>query len=273
MRDRRRRTDLLLPRERQSTDDNNPFAPPPEGRPDQPWQPRHPDGTATDGDGGPGSGSGAGSGSGSGSGSSGSNGGNGGGSGDGSGSGDSGSGSSGGRSGWGSQWSSRQPGRSSNGGFGGRPGSNSQDGGDRRPGPRWDPTDPAQRHARYAMIAGLWALFFTLFFDFPEIGLLLAAPGLYWAISALRTGPKAPDQASQASGLTPQVVRRTQKTSAIAGLVMSAVTLLVVGSMYTAQLVYRDFFVCERDALTKTAQSACNSKLPEPLRDVYGVKD
>ncbi|MYS07656.1 hypothetical protein GTW71_14720, partial [Streptomyces sp. SID6041] len=30
--------------ERQSTDDNNPFAPPPEGRPDQPWQPRRPDG-------------------------------------------------------------------------------------------------------------------------------------------------------------------------------------------------------------------------------------
>ncbi|MFF3555610.1 hypothetical protein ACFYXL_19660 [Streptomyces tsukubensis] len=249
MRDRRRRTDLLLPRERQSTDDNNPFAPPPEGRPDQPWQPRRPDeGRGSDADG---------------------NGGGNGGSGDGEG-----SGSSGGRSGWGSQWSSRQPGRSSGGGFGGRPGSNnSPENGPQSPGPRWDPTDPAQRHARYAMIAGLWALFFTLFLDFPEIGLLLGAPALYWAISALRTAPKPPDAASQAGGLSPQTVRRTQRTSAIAGLVMSVVTLLTVGSMYAAQLVYRDFYVCERDALTKTAQSACNSKLPEPLRGVYGVKD
>ncbi|QDY78617.1 hypothetical protein [Streptomyces qinzhouensis] len=249
MRDRRRRTDLLLPRERQSTDDNNPFAPPPEGRPDQPWQPRRPDedrGPDADGNGGGNSGSGDG--------------------------GDSGS-SGGGRSGWGSQWSSRQPGRSSGGGFGGRPGSNSPENGSQGSGPKWDPTDPAQRHARYAMIAGLWALFFTLFLDFPEIGLILGAPALYWAISALRTAPKPPDATAQAGGPSPQTVRRTQRTSAIAGLVMSVITLLVVGSMYTAQLVYRDFFVCERDALTKTAQSACNSKLPEPLRDVYGVKD
>ncbi|MGV9316623.1 hypothetical protein ACWDR0_31225 [Streptomyces sp. NPDC003691] len=249
MRDRRRRTDLLLPRERQSTDDNNPFAPPPEGRPDQPWQPRRPDGRDADGNGT-------------------TDGNDGGGSGDGNGNG---SGSSGGRSGWGSQWSSRQPGRSSGGGFGGRPGSNSPENGPQGAGPRWDPTDPAQRHARYAMIAGLWALFFTLFLEIPEVGLLLGAPALYWAISALRTAPKPPDASSQAGGLSPQVARRTQKTSAIAGLVMSVITLLVVGSMYTAQLVYRDFFVCERDALTKTAQSACNSKLPEPLRGIYGV--
>ncbi|MGW2119805.1 hypothetical protein ACWCPH_31380, partial [Streptomyces zhihengii] len=88
MPDRRHRTDLLLLRERQSTDDDNPFAPPPEGRPDQPWQPRHPaDGSSGD----PSSGDPSNS----------------------SGSGRDGDGPSQG----GGQWSSRQPGRSSGGGF------------------------------------------------------------------------------------------------------------------------------------------------------------
>ncbi|TXS26981.1 hypothetical protein [Streptomyces sp. gb1(2016)] len=37
---------------------------------------------------------------------------------------------------------------------------------------RWDPTDPAQRRARYAVLGGMWAFFFALF-DFPEIAMLL----------------------------------------------------------------------------------------------------
>ncbi|PPS81742.1 hypothetical protein [Streptomyces sp. MH60] len=67
-----------------STDQDNPFAPPPEGTPDRPWQPRHP-------------------------------------SGDGDPQGSSGDQGEGGRSPWGGRWSDRQPGRSP-GGFGERPG-------------------------------------------------------------------------------------------------------------------------------------------------------
>jgi hypothetical protein len=263
MPDRRRRTDLLLPRERQSTDDNNPFAPPPEGRPDQPWQPRHPssnDDSSSSG---------------------------------GSGSDDSDRGS---RPGRGGRWSSRQPGRSSGGGFGGRPGSgqNGQGGKGGSGGPggpgglRWDPTDPAQRRARYALLSGMWAFFFALF-DFPEIALLLGALALYWSISSLRAKPvnrtsadalttggtpsNAPPPPSHAPGTAPAASNRPQITSAVSGLVMASIALLIVAASFTAQLVYRDYYTCLNDALTKSGQLACNKELPEPLRGVLGVKE
>ncbi|MFD4138735.1 hypothetical protein OHS70_14280 [Streptomyces sp. NBC_00390] len=246
MLDRRRRTDLLLPRERQSTDDNNPFAPPPEGRPDQPWQPRRPandepstsdspDSSSSDGD----------------------------------------------RSGRGGQWSSRQPGRSSGGGFGGRPGGQQDgrrdpEGGGPGPGMRWDPTDPAQRRARYALLSGMWAFFFALF-DFPEIALLLGSLAVYWSISSLRAKPQrraadavmspAPAPGAPASPNRPQI------TAAVSGLVMAGIALMIVAASFTAQLVYRDFYTCVDDALTKTGQLACNDQLPKPLRGVIGVKE
>lgn len=265
MPDRRRRTDLLLPRERQSTDDNNPFAPPPEGRPDQPWQPRRPANDGNDAD--DSSSSSDSSGSSDPSGSSGS--------------------SSGGGSGWGSQWSSRQPGRSSGGGFGGRPGGqngqNGQNGGGRQ-GPdsgspgglRWDPTDPAQRRARYALLSGMWAFFFALF-DFPEIALLLGALALYWSISSLRAKPqpRATDAVTspQPPQPTPPTSKKPQLTAAVSGLVMASIALVIVAGSFTAQLVYRDYYTCVNDALTKSGQLACNDLLPDPLRGVIGVKE
>lgn len=187
-----------------SSREDNPFAPPPEGQPDQPWQPRHPrPGTpawagpdrhhpgsdehagpdrhhpGSDEHAGPdrqavprpGDDSGDGSQSGSGSGS--------------------GSGEGGrGQDPWGGRWSRQQPGRQS-GGFGGpsRPGG--QGDGQEPQGPRgmrWDPTDPLQRHARYALHAGIWGLFFVLL-GVPQAGLLLGALSVYWGISALRNKP------------------------------------------------------------------------------------
>ncbi|WP_406303387.1 hypothetical protein OH805_14005 [Streptomyces sp. NBC_00879] len=255
MPDRRRRTDLLLPRERQSTDDNNPFAPPPEGRPDQPWQPRHPanDGNSDD----PSSGS------------------------------SDPSGDQGERPTWGSQWSSRQPGRSSGGGFGGRPGGqngeNGQNGGGGRQGQdggspgglKWDPTDPAQRRARYALLSGMWAFFFALF-DLPEIALLLGALALYWSISSLRAKPqrRPVDPTSPPPPPTPPTPpNKPQLTAAVSGLVMASIALVIVAASFTAQLVYRDYYTCVNDALTKSGQLACNDLLPDPLRGVIGVKE
>ncbi|MEU9862580.1 hypothetical protein AB0D99_17080 [Streptomyces sp. NPDC047971] len=219
--------------ERQSTDDNNPFAPPPEGQPDQPWQPRRPEGSDDDAS-----------------------------------SGDSGgSGRSGGR------WSSRQPGRSTDG-FGRRP--ERQGGQGEGPNPKWDPTDPAQRRARYALLAGMWAFFFAIF-EIQELALLLGALALYWAISALRTKPKAapadpsapPAPAAPAGNLP----ARAQRTAAVSGLVAAVLSLLIVAGSFTIQLVYRDFYTCADDALTKSGQLACNDLLPEPLRDVFGVQE
>lgn len=220
--------------ERQSTDDNNPFAPPPEGQPDQPWQPRRPEGSDDDAS----------------------------------------SGDSGGSGGSGGRWSSRQPGRSSDG-FGRRPERQGPEQG-QGPNPKWDPTDPAQRRARYALLAGMWAFFFAIF-EIQELALLLGALALYWAISALRTKPKAPPSdpsapqapAAPATGLP----ARAQRTAAVSGLVAAVLSLLIVAGSFTIQLVYRDFYTCADDALTRSGQLACNDLLPEPLRDVFGVQE
>ncbi|MFJ6636677.1 hypothetical protein ACIQMR_35715 [Streptomyces sp. NPDC091376] len=289
MPDRRRRTALRLPlsvergslllRERQSTEpkdesnESNPFAPPPEGSQDRPWQPRR-----GSGDNDPGQGSGDDS--------------------------DREGGREGGRSSWGSQWSSRQPGRSS-GGFGGRTGgqnsgtggggggqgSGPEGGGSQGTGLRWDPTDPVQRRARYALLSGMWAFFFALF-DFPEIALLLGALAIYWGASSLRSKSRrtaastgdatsatpvmsaaSPAPAPAPASASERPTGRPQVTAAVSGLVMAGIALTIVAMTFTMQLVYKDFYTCVSDSLTKTGQLSCNELLPEPLRGVIGVKE
>ncbi|OII63205.1 hypothetical protein BJP40_03030 [Streptomyces sp. CC53] len=262
MPDRRRRTAThLLPRERQSTDDSNPFAPPPEGRPDQPWQPRHRSGEGDGDDGGQ---------------------------------------DEGGSKEPGGRWSAHQPGRSS-GGFGGNggqggqggdgPGGNGPWGGGQGPGRpegpqlRWDPTDPAQRRARYALLSGMWGFFFAVF-RFQELALLLAALALYWGLSSLRARSKAPSPggpagrdtagagATAASGAAgPAAAARSQTTAAVSGIITASLALVIIASTLTLQLVYRDYYACVDDALTKDGRVACNELLPEPLRDYMGVPE
>ncbi|MEU6403485.1 hypothetical protein [Streptomyces sp. NPDC046985] len=219
--------------------DGNPFAPPAEGTPDRPWQPRRPSGQDSSGDGqGAGDGQDAGEG--------------------------------GGRPPWGSQWSDRQPGRAS-GGFGERPRrpepGAEQPGGGRGPGLRWDPTDPAQRRARYALLSGMWAFFFALF-GWPYVALLLGAPALYWGVSALRAKPREPEGAAR-PGPAPE--GRPQSTAAISGLVTACLALALVASGFAAQLVYRDYYTCVNDALTNQAKHSCDSHLPQHLRGILGV--
>lgn len=271
MTDRRRRAALRLPlfathagqrgpqsllRERQSsstpptppTRDDNPFAPPPEGRPDQPWQPRKPangdghDGKDNDTDTEQPS--------------------------------------------RGSRWSPRQPGRQSGGwgGPGGRQGGperpSGQGPGSSGPNLRWDPTDPAQRRARYALLSGMWAFFFALF-DLPEVALLLGALALYWGISSLRAKPRRAQDATAdptAAPSTPAPTAtagstRPQTTAAVSGLVTAALALMIVATTFTVQLVYRDYYTCVQDSLTQSAQVSCNDLLPESLRPIFGVKE
>ncbi|MFF8030432.1 MULTISPECIES: hypothetical protein [unclassified Streptomyces] len=210
----------------QGSQDDNPFAPPPEGSPDRPWQPRHPSG----GDGG-------------------------------------------GRSPWGRNWSDRQPGRSS-GDFGERPrGPEGQGGGAQGPGPRWDPTDPTQRRARYALLTGMWAFFFALF-GWPSVALLLGALALYWGVGALRAKPRTPDPDSPAQGRTDRPgTGRPGTTAAVSGLVTASLALALVAASFTAQLVYSDYYTCTDDALTQQARQSCGDLLPEELRDLLGTTD
>ncbi|MFJ2767413.1 hypothetical protein [Streptomyces sp. NPDC087300] len=226
-------------------DDDNPFAPPPEGTPDRPWQPRRPSGDSSE---------------------------------DGEGSG----------SPWGSQWSDRQPGRSP-GGFGDRPGQQQNGPGQEGPsgssggGMRWDPTDPAQRRARYALLSGMWAFFFALF-GWRYVALLLGALALMWAIQSLRAKKRAADPTAAVAGAAagrdgaPQADQaptstRPQTTAAISGLVTGALALAMVAATFTAQLVYRDYYTCVDDALTSASKQSCEDLLPKPLRPLLGEQD
>lgn len=232
-----------------ATDKDNPFAPPPEGRPDSPWQPRHPSGDdsqdpSRDSSGAQGDG---------------------------------------GRSPWGRQWSDRQPGRSP-GGFGERPsggsggGSNSGSGSGSGPegsgggkSQRWDPTDPVQRRARLALLCGMWALFFALF-TWPYVALMLGALALYWGISALRAKPRAASDPDTPAP-PPEQTGRPQRTAAISGLVTSSLAILLVAATFSAQLIYSDYYTCRDDALTNEAKQSCETHLPEQLRDLLGSED
>lgn len=186
-----------------STDDDNPFAAPPEGRPDQHWEPR----SSGDG-GGPG------------------------------------------------QGPTEDPGS----------------------GPaRWDPKDPIQRRARYALLAGMWGFFFGVF-GIPSVGLLLGALALYWGISALRgapaepsagagregaDGPAAAPAAAQGGLAALGAAARPQRTAAVSGLVTATLAVLLAVSSYAVQIAYKDFYVCTQDALTKSAELQCNDMLPD----------
>ncbi|WP_435858684.1 hypothetical protein [Streptomyces pathocidini] len=256
--------------------EENPFAAPPEGRPDRPWRPRGGQDAA-----------------------------NGGGNGD----------EDRGRDknrdkdregddsqrkqpSWG-QWSSRQPGRQS-GGFGGgpgdgrRPGAGGPGGGPGGPGGmRWDPTDPIQRRARYALLAGMWAFFFALF-SLPEIALLLGALAVYWGISSLRAipaarpsaagarpedvgagteGAAAPTPTPQASAPAPAPNGRPQTTAAVSGLVTGCLALAIVAVTFAFQIVYRDYYACVDDALTTASRQSCENHLPKELRPLLSVQE
>ncbi|MGW5846839.1 hypothetical protein ACWFQ8_02540 [Streptomyces sp. NPDC055254] len=213
-------------RQPDSPTDDNPFAAPPEGRPDQPWQPRGGDGGGGD--------------------------------------------------------NPKDPDGQGPGGRGGPA--------------RWDPTDPIQRRARYALLAGMWGFFFGIF-GIPSVGLLLGALALYWGISALRGKPTAAEAGAAGgsgtaagtgsgtgtagAGAAPARgglaalgdAARPQRTAAVSGLVTASLAILLAMSSYALQLAYKDFYVCRDDALTKTAEFQCNDLLPDNVvGDVLKVR-
>lgn len=252
MTDRRRASD----QQGRPSEDENPFAPPPEGAPDRVWSPRDGDGHGPGGDDGEKDDQGE---------------------------------PDEQRSGWGGQWSKRQPKRQS-GGFGERRGPTDDNGRDTKGvGPRWDPSDPRQRHARYAVLAGMWGVFAGLL-GWEWLGLPLGALALYWGIDALRGGKSgkkpedkpderpapakaAPAAGPPAPGPAGRNAARTSRMAAIAGVVLASVALVIVATTYTVQMVYKDYFDCRTDSLTLPSREACDDLLPSQLKSVLGDPD
>ncbi len=150
------------------------------------------------------------------------------------------------------------------------------------PAPRFDPTDPVQRRARYALLSGMWGFLF-LILGIPYLTLLLGAFALYWGISALRGQAKPANPAQQAvqpgpqygpqygrqpSGYSPyypQPSPKPQAPAAIGGLIAGTVSLALVAALFGFQLYYKSFFDCRANALTNTAYNACaTSVTPTP---------
>jgi len=138
--------------------------------------------------------------------------------------------------------------------------------GPQQPQPKFDPNDPVQRRARYALSAGMAGLFCVVT-DIAYVALLLGALALYWGVSALRAPRPA---AAEGAGLPvgPQPVR-PQTPAAIGGLVTGGVTVLVVLSFLAFSLYYNDYVTCVSDALTAEAQQSCSDLGPKFLVGLY----
>jgi hypothetical protein len=271
--------------QRDAPQDDNPFAPPPKGTPDRPWQPRRPAARGEDGE---------------------EHGGDGPANGD--------------------RWSSEQPAPHKGGGSGGSgpfgtrpggpppgpgagrppggPGPDGQGGGPGRPqgvGPRFDVTDPVQRRARYALLTGMWGLFFGLY-GMAQVALLLGALALYWGISSLRGKAKPPaaqadpargdalsawqapkqtpqSQAARTPGGRPRAQSpygsgqyKPQFTAALCGTIAGSLALAIVVATFSFQLAYKDYFGCVGNALTQPARQSCSDLLPPPLRHYFALQ-
>ncbi|MEY9941034.1 hypothetical protein [Streptacidiphilus sp. MAP5-3] len=169
--------------------------------------------------------------------------------------------------------------------------------------PRFDPSDPVQRRARYALLSGMWGFLF-LILGVPYLTLLLGALAVYWGVSALRgtaktpqsaattpnifqspgagnaLPPQAPQQPSQSSqpsqpgwagqgvghsGYYPMAPVKPQAPAAIGGLIAGAVSLALVAVVFGVQLYYKSYYDCEANAPTKQSYSQCaTSVTPRP---------
>ncbi|NEE61511.1 hypothetical protein G3M55_95510, partial [Streptomyces sp. SID8455] len=55
------------------------------------------------------------------------------------------------------------------------------------------------------------------------------------------------------------------------GLVTAGLGLALVAAMFSARLVYSDYYTCMDDALTNATRDTCEKHLPKDLRPLLGV--
>ncbi|MDH6124202.1 hypothetical protein [Kitasatospora sp. GP82] len=132
--------------------------------------------------------------------------------------------------------------------------------------PKFDPNDPVQRRSRYALAAGMGALF-CLVTGIAYVSLLLGALALYWGVSALRSPRQSATEGTPAPvGPTPV---RPQTPAAVGGLVTGGVAVLFVLGFLGVNLYYNDYVTCVNDSLTAEAQQGCSPLGPKMLVDLY----
>jgi hypothetical protein len=131
-------------------------------------------------------------------------------------------------------------------------------------GPRFDPSDPVQRKARYALLCGMWGIFFMIL-GVPDLTLLLSSLALYWAVSSLRGKAKTPPQATAAVGNFGLPSTRPQVPAAMGGLIASIVGLSLFAAAFGVQMYYKNYYDCQNDALTQAVYRTCaTSVTPQP---------
>ncbi|WP_431679023.1 hypothetical protein [Kitasatospora sp. KL5] len=153
------------------------------------------------------------------------------------------------------------------------------------PQPRFDPTDPVHRRARYALSAGMAGLFCSVV-GMQYLALLLGALAAYWGVSALRSGRATAaagtaGAAGAASGGNPHALgtariggwaqpqpTRPQVPAALGGLLTGGVAVIFTLSIFGFQLYYHDYVTCINDALTTEASQSCNDLAPDVITQI-----
>ncbi len=152
------------------------------------------------------------------------------------------------------------------------------------PAPKFDPTDPVQRKARYALSSGIGALL-CLLLGYLPVSLLLGALAVYWAVSSLR-GARTAQGAAPAQGTggaqgvggarglggAQAAASGAQTPAAVAGLFIGAASVLVTMGWFGTLTYYNDYVVCVQDAPTIEARHSCQVSDPAP-RWLVTLKD
>ncbi|MGF1432241.1 hypothetical protein [Kitasatospora sp. LaBMicrA B282] len=229
-----------------NSDERNPFAPPPQDAPDQPWRPRLPQKPSDRGTGAPEDGE---------------------------------PGAEGRPSRppvppphpWSPNWQG-----------GGGPGWPDRQAGGQPP--QFDPNDPQHRRSRYALMSGMAGLFCAMGQILP-LALLFGVLAVYWGISALRTrsaqsaepaagavarpAVQSPTAAPTApTGWSAPQRGRPQVPAALGGLLVGGLALSMVLGLFSLEMAYKPYYTCVNDALTQVGAESCSNLAPSWVVDL-----
>ncbi|MGW4897003.1 hypothetical protein ACWEQL_32800 [Kitasatospora sp. NPDC004240] len=134
--------------------------------------------------------------------------------------------------------------------------------------PRLDPSDPTQRRARNAALAGVAALMCAVAGVY-YVALFVGALAVLWGVSALR----APKPAAAEGDHTVSPAPSPLTTPALGGILAGAMTVVFVGSVIGLNLYYNDYVTCVRDSLTTSGEDSCDSLAPKWYTDIANKGD